>query len=49
MKKGNAERILNDEDAMLITFSLGTKSNGYGTKEATLLVTWSNLTTAIHR
>ena len=44
-KKGNAERMLNNNDAMLNTFSLGMKSNGNGTKEAT----WSNLTTVIHQ
>ena len=32
-KKGNAERILNTDDAMLNTFSLGMKSNGYGRNE----------------
>ena len=48
MKKGNAERILNNDDAMLNMFSLGMKSNGCGTKEATLLAPWSNLTTVIH-
>ena len=48
-KKGNGERILNNYDAMVNTFSLGMEKVTVveGTKEAALLARWLNLTTVM--
>ena len=48
-KKGNEERVLNNYDATVNTFSLGMEKVTVveGTKEAALLARWLNLTTVM--